>query len=56
LNNRAAEFIPQQGQFRCNTLLLPWPGEAGIPRDDDFQGAAQYGAGHYQATARNGRR
>jgi choline dehydrogenase len=28
----------------------------GIPRNDDFNGAAQEGAGYYQATARNGRR
>lgn len=28
----------------------------GIPRNDDFNGAAQEGAGYYQATSRNGRR
>ncbi len=28
----------------------------GIPRNDDFNGAAQEGTGYYQATARNGRR
>ena len=28
----------------------------GIPRNDDFNGATQEGAGYYQATARNGRR
>ncbi len=28
----------------------------GIPRNDDFNGAAQEGTGYYQATAKNGRR
>jgi choline dehydrogenase len=30
--------------------------EAGMPRNDDFNGATQEGAGYYQLTARNGRR
>ena len=30
--------------------------EAGIPRNDDFNGAVQEGVGYYQLTARNGRR
>ena len=30
--------------------------EAGHPRNDDFNGATQEGAGYYQLTARNGRR
>ncbi len=30
--------------------------ELGIPRNDDFNGAAQEGAGYFQLTARNGRR
>lgn len=30
--------------------------EAGIPRNDDFNGASQEGVGYYQNTARNGRR
>jgi choline dehydrogenase len=30
--------------------------EAGLPRNDDFNGATQEGAGYYQLTARNGRR
>ncbi|MFM9883562.1 MAG: GMC family oxidoreductase [Burkholderiales bacterium] len=30
--------------------------EIGIPRNDDFNGAQQEGAGYFQATARNGRR
>ncbi|MCE2950020.1 MAG: choline dehydrogenase [Betaproteobacteria bacterium] len=31
-------------------------GEAGIPRNDDFNGATQEGAGYYQLTTRNGLR
>ena len=31
-------------------------GELGIPRNDDFNGASQEGAGYFQLTARNGRR
>jgi choline dehydrogenase len=30
--------------------------QAGIPRNDDFNGAAQEGAGYFQLTAKNGRR
>src|SRR5262245_40054143 len=30
--------------------------QAGYPRNDDFNGPTQEGAGHYQLTARNGRR
>jgi choline dehydrogenase len=30
--------------------------QAGIPRNDDFNGAAQVGAGYFQLTAKNGRR
>ena len=30
--------------------------QAGLPRNDDFNGAAQEGAGYYQVTARRGRR
>jgi len=30
--------------------------QAGIPRNDDFNGPAQEGAGYFQLTARNGRR
>lgn len=28
----------------------------GIPRNDDFNGASQYGTGYYQATSKNGKR
>ncbi len=31
-------------------------GQAGFPRNDDFNGAAQEGAGYFQLTAKNGRR
>ena len=31
-------------------------GEVGIPRNDDFNGATQEGAGYFQTTMRNGRR
>ena len=31
-------------------------GEAGLPRNDDFNGATQEGAGYFQLTTRNGRR
>ncbi|MFA6266361.1 MAG: choline dehydrogenase [Pseudolabrys sp.] len=31
-------------------------GQAGFPRNDDFNGPGQEGAGYYQLTARNGRR
>jgi choline dehydrogenase-like flavoprotein len=31
-------------------------GQAGIPRNDDFNGPAQEGAGYFQLTAKNGRR
>lgn len=31
-------------------------GELGIPRNDDFNGAVQEGAGYFQATVKNGRR
>jgi choline dehydrogenase len=31
-------------------------GEVGIPRNDDFNGASQEGAGYFQTTMRNGRR
>ena len=36
--------------------LIAGAGELGIPRNDDFNGARQEGAGYFQQTARNGRR
>ncbi len=37
-------------------LFLKAAGEAGLPANEDFNGAAQEGAGIYQITTRNGRR
>ncbi|MEX0404771.1 GMC family oxidoreductase N-terminal domain-containing protein [Aquibium sp. LZ166] len=37
-------------------LFLKAAGEAGLPANDDFNGAVQEGAGIYQITTRNGRR
>ncbi|APH73084.1 GMC family oxidoreductase [Aquibium oceanicum] len=37
-------------------LFLKAAGEAGLPTNEDFNGAAQEGAGIYQITTRNGRR
>jgi choline dehydrogenase len=39
----------------CDAFIAA-AGELGIPRNDDFNGAQQEGAGYYDATARNGRR
>jgi choline dehydrogenase len=39
----------------CDAFIAA-AGEAGIARNDDFNGAAQEGAGYYQAIARGGRR
>jgi choline dehydrogenase len=36
--------------------MIAGAGELGIPRNDDFNGAAQEGAGYYQLTTRNGLR
>ncbi len=39
----------------CNALIEAAE-EIGIPRNDDFNGATQEGAGYFQLTSRNGRR
>ena len=39
----------------CEAFILAC-GEVGIPRNDDFNGATQEGAGYFQTTMRNGRR
>ena len=39
----------------CDAFIAA-AGEVGIPRNDDFNGALQEGAGYYQATIRNGLR
>ncbi|MBW7900739.1 MAG: choline dehydrogenase [Rhodocyclaceae bacterium] len=36
--------------------IIAGAGELGVPRNDDFNGAAQEGVGYYQLTARNGLR
>ena len=36
--------------------LIEAAGELGVPRNDDFNGAKQKGAGYFQQTSRNGRR
>jgi choline dehydrogenase len=36
--------------------MIEGAGELGIPRNDDFNGATQEGAGYYQLTTRHGRR
>jgi choline dehydrogenase len=36
--------------------MIAGAGELGIPRNDDFNGATQEGAGYYQLTTRHGRR
>ncbi len=36
--------------------LIDAAGELGLPRNDDFNGAEQEGAGYFQLTAKNGRR
>jgi len=38
------------------SALIDGAEEIGIPRNDDFNGATQEGAGYFQLTARNGRR
>ena len=40
----------------CATPIIAAAEELGIPRNADFNGAAQEGAGYFQLTARNGRR
>ncbi len=39
----------------CDAFIAA-AGEIGVPRNDDFNGVRQEGAGYYDATARNGRR
>ena len=51
---QAVSDLPDRHEL-CDAFIAA-AGEVGIPRNDDFNGAAQEGAGYYQATARNGRR
>jgi choline dehydrogenase len=51
---QAVSDLPDRHEL-CDAFIAA-AGEVGIPRNDDFNGAAQEGAGYYQATTRNGRR
>jgi len=51
---QAVSDLPDRHEL-CDAFIAA-AGEVGIPRNDDFNGATQEGAGYYQATARNGRR
>jgi len=61
----ADEFHGTGGQLAVSDVCEPHPlceafieaaQRAGIPRNDDFNGANQEGAGYFQLTAKNGRR
>jgi choline dehydrogenase len=51
---QAVSDLPDRHEL-CDAFIAA-AGEVGIPRNDDFNGAAQEGAGYYQATTKNGRR
>lgn len=51
---QAVSDLPDRHEL-CDAFIAA-AGEVGIPPNDDFNGAAQEGAGYYQATTRNGRR
>jgi choline dehydrogenase len=51
---QAVSDLPDRHEL-CDAFIAA-AGEVGIPRNNDFNGAAQEGAGYYQATTRNGRR
>jgi choline dehydrogenase len=61
----ASEYHGADGPLWASDIATPHPlveamiagaGELGIPRNDDFNGATQEGAGYYQLTTRKGRR
>lgn len=61
----ASEYHGADGPLWASDIGAPHPlveamiagaGELGIPRNDDFNGATQEGAGYYQLTTRRGRR
>jgi choline dehydrogenase len=61
----ASEYHGADGPLWASDIGAPHPlveamiagaGELGIPRNDDFNGARQEGAGYYQLSTRNGRR
>ncbi len=47
---------PTWSRIRCAKLSIKAAEQAGHPRNDDFNGPTQEGAGYYQMTTRNGRR
>jgi choline dehydrogenase len=51
---QAVSDLPDRHEL-CDAFIAA-AGEIGIPRNGDFNGATQEGAGYYQATTRNGRR
>jgi choline dehydrogenase len=51
---QAVSDLPDRHEL-CDAFIAA-AGEVGIPRNNDFNGATQEGAGYYQATTRNGRR
>ena len=51
---QAVSDLPDRHEL-CDAFIAA-AAEVGIPRNDDFNGAMQEGAGYYQATTRNGRR
>jgi len=51
---QAVSDLPDRHEL-CDAFIAA-AGEIGIPRNSDFNGAVQEGAGYYQATSRNGRR
>jgi choline dehydrogenase len=44
------------GRHELVDAFIAGAGEAGVPRNDDFNGATQEGAGYYQLTTKNGLR
>jgi choline dehydrogenase len=50
----AVNDLPDRHEL-CDAFIAS-AGALGVPRNDDFNGARQEGAGYYQATTRNGRR
>ena len=46
---------PREPHELCDAFIAAC-GQAGLPRNDDFNGATQEGAGYFQTTARDGRR
>jgi len=50
----AVNDLPDRHEL-CDAFIAA-AGALGVPRNDDFNGARQEGAGYYQATVKNGRR